>query len=168
MILISALVLGAIQCKIRLHQHGVWPRTARDIGADANADRDVHLVAVKKKRRGKRGLYLCGQCTGTCGIRDLALKHCKLISAQTRDEVRYPRAALETLSDLLEQQVPNRVAKGIVDRLELVKIEIQNCKRLGAALGCGEGLGEALSEGRAICQAGKPVRSCQCGDLLVR
>jgi hypothetical protein len=60
---------------------------------------------------------------------------------------------------LLQQQIADGVAKGVVDRLELVEVEIKNRKRESAALGGSECLTEALRESRPVCQAGETIRA---------
>src|ERR1700679_3701259 len=102
MILVTALVLGAIECQIRLHQHGIRARTIRRISADTDADRNVDLIAVYRKGERNCGLDFRSQGAGISGLFHLALKNREFIATEPGDQVGFPRAALEALCDVLQ------------------------------------------------------------------
>ncbi|MNF76085.1 hypothetical protein D3C84_581840 [compost metagenome] len=97
----------------------------------------------------------------------MQLQDRKLVAAQAGDHIALAGTVLEARGDFLQQQVADRVTEGIVDFLEVVEIQVEDRERGGAALGRGEGLAQALDEGRPVGQAGEPVGAGEQGDFLL-
>lgn len=108
------------------------------------------------------------QLTGVRGLPDLALQHRELIPAEPCNQIACPRAALQAYRNLLKQQIPDRVAERVIDRLELVEIEIKDRERHGAPFGRRERLAKPLGESRAIGEPREPVGTGEQRDLLFR
>ena len=83
----------------------------------------------------------------------------KLVAAEARNGVVLPENASQPVSDLHEQAVAVRVAEGIVDFLEAIKVEHhqRHFGAGGAALGMEHGLLEAIFEETAAREAGEFV-----------
>ena len=56
-------------------------------------------------------------------LRDLPLQNRELVPSQPRDQIALTRAVLQTLRNLLQQQISDRVAKRVIDGFELVQVE---------------------------------------------
>src|ERR1700722_12055796 len=164
---VAALVLGAVERQVSLHQHGVRAGIAGNIRTDPDTDRDVDFVAVDKKGTCQRGLDLRGHDAGIRGLAHLRLQYRGLIPSQPCDHVTFSRAALQTSGDLLPQPITDRVAKRVIARFEFIQVEIKNCKPESAALGGSECHTEPPGESRAVCQARETIRAGEQGDFLL-
>ena len=83
--------------------------------------------------------YLGGQHLDVANIGDIVLQHRELVAAEAGDHVGFANAALETISDRLQQRIADRMSQRVVDILEVVEIEIVDGERAGAASGASEG-----------------------------
>lgn len=81
----------------------------------------------------------------------------EFIAAQSGDGVDIAQVFLQPLGDALEQQVPDRVSKAVIDVLETVQIKKQHCAdalRFGAV---SKGCLQAVLEQCAVRQTGQWV-----------
>ena len=98
---------------------------------------------------------------------ELFQHHHKFIAAQARHGVHRAHAGVQPLRHLLQQQVALVVAQGVVQRLEVVQVDEQQCPALLAPLGCGQGLVHAVHQQHAVGQAGQCVVEGQALDLAL-
>ena len=78
--------------------------------------------------------------------RHVAEQQQELVAADAGDHVLAARHRLQALADLLEDEVADRVAVGVVDRLEAVEVDEQQGEPAGVGVGLGRGGGEAVLE----------------------
>ncbi len=98
------------------------------------------------------GRHLCHRL-GRLHVRE---QQQELVAADARHDVLAARHRLQALSDLLQHQVADRMAVGVVDRLEAVEVDEQQGQSAGAGIGLGGGGGQAVFEidtGRQLGQA---------------
>ena len=163
---VAALVLGAVERKIRLHHHGVDAGDVAAVGHDADADGGVNLVAVDGKRRRQHVADLGRQRFDIADVRDDVLQHGEFVAAEAGDQVGLAHARFQPFGDQAQQIVAHRMAERVVDVLEMIEIEIVHGELVAAAPGAGEFQIEPFEKGRAIGQPGQRVGARQLGDLL--
>ena len=98
---------------------------------------------------------------GTAGSLETDLDDRELVAADPRDGVGLANAGAEPLGALLEQQVADRMAQGVVDVLEAIEIEAQDRSEIAAPADARHRLLEALlraARGWAARSAGRAGR----------
>src|SRR6202022_4838674 len=95
--------------------------------------RDVHLMPFDLARSGKTCTNPGGErCCGH-GIACVRLQYRKLVAAKARNEVGRSDGISESLHDLSEESVANRVTERIVDVLEIVEVGERDAEGAGGA-----------------------------------
>src|ERR1700736_6296742 len=154
---VASIAFGAIKREVSLHHHGVGSRHVGRVERDSDARGDAHLMPFNLERSGKtRTNPGRERCCGY-GIACVRLQYRKLIAAEARNEVGRPDGIFESLHDLPEESVANRVTERIVDVLEIVEIDEKDGQRAGAAFARGEGYGEPLQKGASVCESREHV-----------
>ena len=87
----------------------------------------------------------------------------EFVPAQPRQQVGFPRRAPQAHGRLLDHLVAHGMAERVVDRLEMIKIDIEHCGLL-AAIETGFHLGHLLEKFDAIGQVGQRVMARQMLD----
>jgi hypothetical protein len=90
----------------------------------------------------------------------------EFVAAEPRHRVVLGDAFAEAPCDLLQQHVADRMAKRVVDVLEVIEIETQD-RKLIAASGKPQGLFELLAEQRPVRQVGQRVMARHVGNLFL-
>ena len=94
--------------------------------------------------------------------------HHEFVAAQARHGVALAHAGGQALGDLLQQQVADVVAEGVVERLEVVQVDEQQCA-ISSAAGAGrQRLLQPVEQQPAVGQAGQRVVEGQRLDLVFR
>ena len=167
-VLVAALVLGAIERHVGLHQHDVRSAAALNKRTDADADRNPHIVTVDSIGSRERCLELGCKYPGVRRLTHFPLEYGELVATQPGYQVALPRALPQALGNFPQEQVADRVTQRVVDWFEVIEIEIENCKRGGAALGGGKRLAESFNESRAVRQPGETVCASKQRNFLLR
>ena len=81
----------------------------------------------------------------------------KFIAAEPCYGIDFANARLQSPGNLLEQQIADWMPQGIVDVLELIKVEIENGKILVVATCPGDFALQFFDENSAIAQAGQKI-----------
>ena len=95
-------------------------------------------------------------------------QHDKLVPAQPGHCVHLAHTGLDALRHLDQQQIPGRVAVGVVQRFEVVQVQHDQCGKLAIALAGGQRLAHAVGQQAAVGQIGERVVKRQTVDLFVR
>src|SRR6266542_5543156 len=123
-------------------------------GRDADADRQ--LQAARKRRGGHPGTDALGQDVGP-RLRRLVQDERELLSPVARTHIGFARAAPEDLRELRQHGVTVEVPVGVVDLLEMVEVDHQECDRVLVAARPLHLLQEPLGEGAAVWKLGQLV-----------
>lgn len=99
----------------------------------------------------------------TIGLR----QHDKLITPYTGDRIRGAQTLGQTLTDLIEQLVADRMTKGIIDLLEAIKIKKHQREYVPIAPGLSDALLDPIFQQHAVGQLCQGVVQCQMGQLAV-
>ena len=152
----AAAVLGRVHRDVgAAQQRGAVDAVRR---AHRDAEREVHLETdrVDRDRVGDAGADAAGD------LERLLLTHVEdddreLVAAEAGDAVPGPDAGLQALGEVHQQRVPDLVAEGVVDALEVV--EVDQHQREPRALACvvGERGLELEAQGGAVRQPGQRV-----------
>jgi hypothetical protein len=126
-----AVRLGAVESHVGILEDlvGVVAVVGRERNADRGADR--HLMAVEDIGGRDRFEHALGEMADIGRLRHVALQDGELVAAEPRDDVLGAHDQSEPLGHGLEQTVADRMAEGVVDRLEIVDVDAE---RRGAAL----------------------------------
>src|SRR2546429_5515658 len=112
-------------------------------------------------------LYPRYQCCDVRCLLDAGLDNCKLVAAESGHEIGVADAAAQPARNGHEQLIAHRMPKRIVDRLEVIEIEIKN-RELGAAMNPAQLLVQPLAEHHAIWQVGQRIIMREMRDPLLR
>ena len=103
-----------------------------DLGAvvrvkrNADAGRQVELMAVDDHRLGERGEHAVGHERGFLHVRQARQQHDELVAAQTGEQILVAHAARQPARRQREHAVAGRVAERVVHGLEVVEVEKQD------------------------------------------
>ena len=90
----------------------------------------------------------------------------ELISAQARSRVAFAHHATNSGGDFPQEFITNRMSQCVIDRLEAVEIEVEDCKVARSSFGLGQALLETLFEAEAVEKASQCVLQSHDLDLL--
>jgi len=152
----APLVLGPIEREIRfLQQSGEVPAVVR-CAHDPDAGADQNLVALDRERLVEQRDQRPGEINDIAVVVGLGLDDGEFIAAEPRHQLMvFSRNPGGPPRDLLQQQIADPVAEGVVDALEVVEVHVVDREppaRIGA---CREGFGGALAERRTVRQPGQ-------------
>ena len=99
-------------------------------------------------------------------VRDVGLDHRELVAAQPRDMIGIADAAPDPPGHGLQQFVADMMSERIVDALEFVDVDIEQCE-LSAAAGSLQLAFDAFAEQHPVRQVGQRIVMREMGDLLV-
>lgn len=111
------------------------------VHGDTNRRRLHQFVVAQLAHTAHRHLDLLGHMGRLLGIGQRQHDD-EFIAALARDRVFFPQHRLQAARNLHQQLVSDLMAERVVDVLEVVQIEIQQCQVLAAALGEPQGLAE--------------------------
>ncbi len=149
------LALGPVHRGIRLLQH--HRRLAADGDPDARCDRE--LAALELDRSADRLEQTLGHLDGFRRLGDRRDHDRELVSTETRSTVACAQRALQPLAERRKHVVADVVPPAVVDVLEVVEVDEQQCALLSRLLPDRDGVLELLVEERAIRETGKRRRT---------
>ena len=150
-------LLGGIHRLVGMAEQGVGVEAVGRVQRDADAGGDLHLLVLD----GEGGIEHVGQAVqgllafGEAG--QFADQQHELVAAQAADRVVLAQALGQAAGDLDQQAVAGGVAPAVVDRLEIVEIEIAHGQQVAAPVGLGDGLLQAVGEQQPVGQAGQRI-----------
>ena len=134
---------------------------------DAEARGAGHERAVGQLVGGFEGLAdAVGRRVGAVGVG--LLGDDELVPAEPGHDVRTPDRRLEPPRRLDEHGVAGGVAVGVVDRLEVVEVDVGDHERRGGPLDPGQGRAEQDVEEAAVGEPGQRVAQCQRGEVVLQ
>ena len=163
----AAVLLGAVQRKIGLLQQFVGVLAVFGRQRNADTDADDELMTGDLVGRGDLLDHVAGE-HGDGGRLAIAaeLHDREFVAAQPRDRVVFGDALAETPGDLFQQRVADRMAKRIVDVLEVIEVETEH-RKLIAAPDEPQGLFELFAEQRPVRQIGQRVMARHVRNLFL-
>src|SRR5665647_161461 len=126
----ASVVLRLIKSDIRSFQQ--FGDFGRIVWRNRNANADVHrnLMTIEIE-------WLVNRFTGSHGQRrgiGRTIKRClndgEFVAAQPRNQVDISDAAAQSVGHALEQLVPGRLSEGVINALQMINVEVQDCEPL--------------------------------------
>ena len=124
---------------------------------DADAGRDLDLLAGKIERRGDRSQDLVGQGGYVRAAADLRLHEQELVATQPGQGVGGADHGVDPLGYRAQQPIAHGMAQGVVDVLEAVEVEQEHGDHAALAASMGQLLAEPVMQQGAVGQPGEPV-----------
>jgi len=126
----AAIRLGAIERHVGVFEQRIRADAVRrgHRNPDAGADFDqmiVDLVALAQMLDNSPG-----ETRGILVRFDVLLKHHKFVAAEPRHEILRAQHFAQPVGDRAQQPVAARMTQGIVDLLELIEVDKQQCRQL--------------------------------------
>ncbi len=109
---------------------------------------------------------LLRQGGGAPEIRGVLQQQRELVAAQARDGVLGAQAPGQAMADLHQEPVADLLAERVVQDLEAVEVEEEDRQVAAAALGPGQGVGEAIHEEGAVGQPGQGIAEGLADELV--
>ena len=94
---------------------------------------------------------------GVLDVREVFADEDELVSTDPSDRVRFASDCLKGSCGCDEEIVAGRVPVGVVDMLEVIEVEVEDCECAGASPDAGEGAVELYRQQRAVGQAGERI-----------
>ncbi|MNM34757.1 hypothetical protein D3C81_454140 [compost metagenome] len=164
--LVAAFFLGPVQGHVRLCQQAIGAQALGGVQADADARRQAHGIVVQVVGLGQGIADLAGQ-GGTAGrLVDVQLQNGKLVATQAGNHVVLAGAGAEPSCHLLQQQVTDRMAEGVIDPFEMIQVQVEHRKWRCTAPGGGKRLVQALDQHGPVGKAGEAIGTCHQGEFL--
>src|SRR6267378_7597459 len=161
--------LGVVHGAIGLYQQFVGDSLPRRIGAAASdADTCADAQPVLRKHFDLADLchYRLRDRDGIGPVMGYFHEYHELVAADSGESVRLANPASDALRDLLKQAVPCLVPQRVVDRLEAVDVEQEQCDLAPGACSPSDHLRQALAEKRPVRELGQLILPREPRDLL--
>lgn len=150
--------LGAVQRGVGIAHQFVGQTVALVANRDADARRWRNHLAGHVHRLPELFQHALGDHRGGAGHVYVLEQDRELVARQARDDIGVAHAGLQAGGDRLEHFVAGEVAKAVVDDLESVDVEVQQCAAVaGLVPEPGQRAVEALAQVVAVGQAGQGV-----------
>jgi hypothetical protein len=137
--------------------------------ADADAGADLQRGAADPEREPQLLQQLGGdRLRGRAAVvRQILQQQHELVAAVPREQAHGANTVLQPARDRAQQLVAGRVAERVVDRLEVVQVEVEQRDRRAGAAGAGDRVLEALFEQRTVGEPGQAVVVGEVRQLLL-
>ncbi|MEO1985846.1 MAG: hypothetical protein ABGX47_04220 [Martelella sp.] len=129
----ATVLLGLVHRRIGLLQQHLPGTAIARIDSDADAGRGGDHASKQRYRYGDRGKQTFRDLFGQIARHIAFDKRCEFVTAKPSEKVLWPQALLQSLGHLLQKAVAGLVAEIVVDLLEPVEIDEQDCKPVGLA-----------------------------------
>lgn len=136
---VAALILGAIHGDVGMLDQGLMRDAVIGVDGDADAGRDVELVAAEMERGLQRRQDLFGDVGGVVARADVWQEQQELIAADARQGVALAQAMAQALAHQLQQFVADQMAQGVVDRFETIQVQEHHGQDQPVPAGMGDG-----------------------------
>lgn len=154
---VAALGLGVIHRRVGVPHQRAAVLAVDGVEGDADARRDVDLVAVDQVGLPKGDEHLFGHAGGVRRIVDFGKDDHEFVAAQPGEDVAAADRRLQSIGHVDQQRISGGVAERVVGRLEPIEVEEQHGERMTFALCRRQRLFEALGEAAAVEQPGQRV-----------
>ncbi len=149
--------LGVRQRGVGVPQQHFGAHAVARIARDADADRDVDLLAVDGERLGQQLGDLLGDALRVVGVAQAPEHDRELVGAAARDEVRGPHHVHHAARRLLQQCVADPVAECVVELGEFVDVDDHHGELVAGQLVVADRLVEPRLEQPPVRQPGPVV-----------
>ncbi|KAF5050433.1 hypothetical protein DSECCO2_429490 [anaerobic digester metagenome] len=161
---VAALLLAQVHGHVRGHEQAV--HVGAVLGVDAYADAGPHGARQRVGQgnlRGHCGQDLSRHGNGTVTAFEFVEDDHELVASHPGDGVGGPHGFHEPFGDGPQDRVARVVSVLVVDLLEAVQVHEEDAETLLAALGAGQGLGQAVEEEGPV---GEPRQAVMVGQLV--
>ena len=167
-VLAPARVLGPVKRQVGVAHEHLDRRAVARPHRRTDAGADVELVVLDVVGLRERLDHALGEGRHSIAVGRVADHHGELVSAEPAAHLVVARQLLEPLRDLRQQLVADLVAERIVDRLEAVEVDHQECTARAPLLGVPETVLERFGDHQPIGQSGQRIVPRKVGDFLGR
>jgi len=143
---IAPVFFGGIHGLVGMLQQRVDIVGIARIYGDADTGRDVSQFVAETKRLGQASDDFLGDGLDVGTIRQVGQDDREFVAAQTRDRIGIAQATADASGRLLQQDVAHVVPQCVVDLLELVEIDQQECQEEVGTPGLDDLLAQAVEE----------------------
>jgi len=169
---VAACCLRLIHGNVRLLQNFVGAVLGISKYRDPNAGTAAAFTPIQQVRFVQSSENFLGDCLGLgCCLlgkfAEILEQHHKLISAQARDRVGFSDVSENPPRNFLQQQVTDVMAERVVQGLEIVEIDEQQCPLVLAARARSQTLPQPVQQQAAVGQTGERVKECEIPDLVM-
>ena len=165
---VAPALLGRVERLVRAAHQLLAGRRIVRAGRGPDAQREAEVAALVRDAQGAHGLeHALGARAATAPV-GVDEDDRELLAAVARDEIHAPRQPPEFGGERLEDPVPEGVAVGVVDPLEVVDVQQQQRERLLVAIAAIEFVGQPLLEPAVVVQPGEAVGHRHALDGLVQ
>ena len=154
---VLAQLLGAVHRRVCVADQGIHVRSVVGKGRNAGAARHVHLLTGFGIGELKDADDPLAVLTQGLVIHVLAQDHGEFIATHARDAVAAAHHRLQAAGHLAQQPVARCVAEGVVERLEVVQVDVHQSHPLVRAACQFKLCGQPLVEGMAVVHAGDGI-----------
>ena len=165
LVAVSSALLGVVHGGIGGLDQGIGLALVERIERNADRGGDVKLAFVHLERLAQHVQHLLRHHDRLIGMGQVLENDRELVTAQACHGIDLARATTEASGDVLEQAVAQRVSEAVVDGLESVQVEEQQCHQVFLPVGAVDGLLQAVAEQRAVGQVGQRVVKRQVVEL---
>lgn len=158
--------LGAIHGRVGAIDKQLRILAVVGINADADAGRQPQHVIAHAAGSADRGDDLAGDMGRIRCLRYLGKQDQELVAAMAADRVRFAHRRHQAKRHQLQHLISGRMAQGVVDFLEMVDVQEQQCQAGSMAPGDGDGLGETVEQQQAVGQRGQHIEPYRAGDFV--
>ena len=151
----GAVLLGAVHRGVGTADQCRSIFTVVGVDADADAGRHRGLLTWKPTGGAQGCIHLVGNDAGVCGFGHLGQHHQEFVAAVAADGVGLAHQACQAGRHTLQHCVAGRVAKAVVDLLEIVEIQKQHRHALAVPPCAGNGPLQAVQQHGAVGQLGE-------------
>ncbi len=155
----AAVELGAVEGEVGVLEKPVGIRAVRGGQRHADARPDGEEMALDHVGPADQVDDPAGQSLRAGGVVRTRLQDDELVAADPRHRIGGPHRRAQAIGDLLEERVADRVAEGVVDRLEPVEVDQQHGAGLAGPGEARQGFGEALAQEQPVRQAGQRIEA---------
>jgi len=152
---VAPFALGMVHREVGVAQERVGVLVVHRVDREADACREVQLVARNHGALGHRGEQALRDLRDLVEVGQALEQHGELVVAQPRQGVDAAQARLQPARGLREHVVAHRLPERVVDLLEVVEIEDHHREEAPAAIGAGDGVIQAVGEQRPVRQPGE-------------
>ena len=164
----QAVAFGLVHRDIRPANQCVGVQAVFGVEADADAGAQRHQPVAHQGRHRQRGGQFLGHPGGVVGLADLSQQNHKLVAAIAADRVDGAHRGDQHAGHPQQHGIAHRMALAVVDLLEMVDVEKQQCQPTVVALGGGQRPVEAVVQQAPAGQMGQGVQLGRLQRLVKR
>ena len=164
---VATALLGGVHGGIGARQQRIDRRTIAGVERNADARGDVHVDPEEPHRGPHRVDRALADADGFRARHGSIDQDHELIAPETCRGVDRAHRVLQALRHLAQQIIAGAMPEGVIDELEAVEVDHQQCELVGLAVCLGDGLSDAIIQQQAVRQSGEGIVRRQMTQLAV-